>query len=548
MPRGSCYRGLASAPLSVEPSRERVPSDVVPDSSVATAPTTGTETSGMRPDGNGKGIALSSAYLIGGQLCMRGIGLISTVILVRLLSPQDFGIAALATTIYVILDTLTATGFNMALIRMSDPTREHYDTAWTLGIIRGVIIALALVATAGLQSRLMHEPRIAPVMWVIGAQAVVMSFANIRLVDYERNMRFHILAWWMISGRLLLLAIGLIMLIFMRNYWVLILATFATRVITLPAGYVIAPYRPRLSLAGWRDLFHFSKWLFLGNLCVVSDSQLMNFVVGHFLGLSQVGFYQVGNQIAALPISELAAPIRRPVYAGLSRVKDQVAAMRRVFLSGMAAQAAIVFPLTLGVVLTAPEIVRLFLGAKWVPLTWVLPVIAAYQLCNAVGEYVHVLLIVSNRQRLYALTYYITIALRIPLTIWGAVHWGLFGAAMAMLVSAMWNAAIWTAQVNRIIGLPWWSELASCWRTLISGGIMSIVVLLATGPLRGMPALDVPVRLALESLIGGITYFAAHTLLWLSSGMPEESPEAYVMRHLRRFITPRVPQLGLPLQ
>ena len=203
--------------------------------------------------------------------------------------------------------------------------------------------------------------------------AVVMSFANIRLVDYERNMRFHILAWWMISGRLLLLAIGLIMLIFMRNYWVLILATFATRVITLPAGYVIAPYRPRLSLAGWRDLFHFSKWLFLGNLCVVSDSQLMNLKLGHFLGLSQVEFYQVGNQIAALPISELAAPIRRPVYAGLSRVKDQVAAMRRVFLSGMAAQAAIVFPLTLGVVLTAPEIVRLFLGAKWVPLTWVLP-------------------------------------------------------------------------------------------------------------------------------------------------------------------------------
>ena len=254
----------------------------------------------------------------------------------------------------------------------------------------------------------------------------------------------------------------------------------------------------------------------------------MNFVVGHFLGLSQVGFYQVGNQIAALPISELAAPIRRPVYAGLSRVKDQVAAMRRVFLNGMAAQAAIVFPLTLGVVLTAPEIVRLFLGAKWVPLTWVLPVIAAYQLCNAVGEYVHVLLIVSNRQRLYALTYYITIALRIPLTIWGAVHWGLFGAAMAMLVSAMWNAAIWTAQVNRIIGLPWWSELASCWRTLISGGVMSVVVLLAAGPLRGMPALDVPVRLALESLIGGITYFAAHTLL---GSLPACRKRARGLRH-----------------
>ena len=512
-------------------------SDVIADSNVEPRPPA------APPREREQGIALSSAYMIGAQLCMRGIGLISTLILVRLLTPQDFGIATLAATVYTILDTLTATGFNLALIRMSEPTRAHYDTAWTLGLIRGALIALALVATAGLQARLMHEPRIAPVMWVIAAQALVTSLQNIRLVDFERGMRFHVLAWWMISGRLLLLVVGLSMLIFIRSYWVLVLASFAARMISLPAGYFIAPYRPRLSLAAWRDLVHFSKWLFLGNLCVVSDGQLMSLVVGHFLGMGQVGFYRVGEQIAALPISELAAPIRRPTYAGLSRVKDQAPAMRRVFLNGMAAQAAIVFPLTLGVILTSPEIVGLFLGPQWLPLVWVLPVIAAYQFCNAVGEYVHVLLIVSDRQRLYALTFYVTIALRIPLTIWGAVHWGLFGAALAMLVSAAWNAVIWTAQVNRILDLRWWSELAACWRTLLSGLFMATVVLLAARTLRDLPILDLPLRLGLESLVGAVVYFTVHTLLWWSAGTPEDTPEAFAFAHLRRLIASRQPQL-----
>ena len=238
----------------------------------------------------------------------------------------------------------------------------------------------------------------------------------------------------------------------------------------------------------------------------------MNFVVGHFLGLSQVGFSS-GRQPDRLahqrtrssdPEAGLRWPVpcQRPGCRNAPRVS-----------SGMAAQAAIVFPLTLGVVLTAPEIVRRSSAQNGFREPGCSRSSQHISFATRSANTFNVLLIVSNRQRLYALTYYITIALRIPLTIWGAVHWGLFGAAMAMLVSAMWNAAIWTAQVNRIIGLPWCSELASCWCTLISGDIMSIVVLLTTGPLRGMPALDVPVRLALESLIGGITYFAAHTLL-----------------------------------
>jgi hypothetical protein len=78
----------------------------------------------------GQRIALSSTYMIAGRLGMRGIGIVSTLVLVRILAPQDFGIVALAQMVYPILDLLTATGFNLAIFRMRDPDPAHYDTAW----------------------------------------------------------------------------------------------------------------------------------------------------------------------------------------------------------------------------------------------------------------------------------------------------------------------------------------------------------------------------------------------------------------------------------
>ncbi len=472
--------------------------------------------------------------MVGARLGMRLIGVVSTLVLVRILSPVDFGIVTLAQVIYPVLDLLTATGFNQAIIRMRAPQAVHYDTAWTLGIFRGAFIAACLVATSGWQARFMHEPRIEPLMWVLAGTAFVASLQNVRLVDYQRDLRFEWITLFMLWGKVQGFIIIMLLAIFMHNYWIIILANLFNKLISVPGSYIVARHRPRFSLAGWRKLFHFSKWLFLGNVCLLTDLQLMTFVVGRYLGMVSVGLYQVGMQVAALPITEIAAPIRGPLYSTFSKIYHDIDELRRSFLDSLAIQSLIIVPLTVGVAVTAPEVTAIFLGPKWIAVAPLLPIIAFYQLFDAMGHYTHTVMLALNRQPLYTITYYISIALRVPLTIWWALDYGLRGAALAMLLTSAVNALLWNAQLAPLLRLRWGRAMVTLWRPLLASVIMGGVVLILSQRLPTMPGYyDMILRLVVEVASGAVTYAVLVGLFWLAAGAPGSSPEAQILRTAR---------------
>jgi lipopolysaccharide exporter len=482
----------------------------------------------------GRRTAISSIYMVGARIGMRLIGVVSTLVLVRILSPADFGIVALAEAVRTVLDLLTATGFNMAIIRMRAPRAVHYDTAWTLGVFRGVFIAVCLVATSGWQARFMHEPRIEHVMWVIAGTAFLASLKNVRLIDYQRDMRFEWVTAFMLWGKIQGLIIILLLAIFIHNYWILVLGNLLNNFIAVPASYIVARHRPRFSLAGWRELFHFSKWLFLGNICLLADLQLMTWVIGHYLGMIKLGLFEVGQQVAALPVTEMAAPIRGPLYSAFSKIYHDIDELRRNFLDSLALQALIIVPLTVGLAVTAPEVTVIFLGQKWMAVIPLLPMIAFYQLFDAVGHYTHTVMIVLNRQRLYTITYYISIGLRVPLTIWWALENGLRGAVLAMLVTAVVNAVLWNAQLGPLLRLRWRRAMVTLWRPLLAAAMMGGVVLMVSHRLPVASGFhEMVLRLVIEVATGAIVYPVLLVLFWRMAGAPEGAPEVQILRTVR---------------
>ena len=80
-------------------------------------------------------IAKGAIWMVALRFCVKGISIISIMILARLLSPEDFGLMALASSIYIMVELIRAFGFSTALIQKQDAERAHYDTAWTMQII-----------------------------------------------------------------------------------------------------------------------------------------------------------------------------------------------------------------------------------------------------------------------------------------------------------------------------------------------------------------------------------------------------------------------------
>jgi len=135
-------------------------------------------------------IARGSAWMVAARWSIRGMGLINTVVLARLLAPSDFGMVAMAMVAQEFIRVFAETGgLDLAVIRHPSPTAEHYDTAWTMSVCAGVVTALALVAIAPVAEWYFHEPRVVRLIWFLSLAPLIVGAALLKQETYESISR-----------------------------------------------------------------------------------------------------------------------------------------------------------------------------------------------------------------------------------------------------------------------------------------------------------------------------------------------------------------------
>lgn len=265
-------------------------------------------------------MAKGAAWLILFRLVERGIGFISTLILARLLVPADFGLVAMATSILAALDLMGAFSFDMALIQNQNATRRHYDTAWTFGVVFGLLKAAGMVALAIPASAFFNEPRVEFVMYALALCTAVQGFDNIGIVAFQKDLEFHKEFWLGLARKLagFVTTVGLAYLY--TSYWALIAGVLAMRVTSLVLSFTMHPYRPRLCWEAAGELFNYSKWLLLNNILIFLNNRGTDFIIGRVSGARSLGLYAVSYELANLPTTELVYPISRAVFPGYARL------------------------------------------------------------------------------------------------------------------------------------------------------------------------------------------------------------------------------------
>lgn len=478
-------------------------------------------------------VAKGAFFMVALRFAFRLIGLVSTLILVRVLTPADFGIVGLATTAYSVLELLSELSFQLALVRMPAPERGHYDTTWTLGCLRGAVMAVCLVAAAPFLADMVGDRRVVGLSVALAGVAILGSLENVGVVDFQRELQFDRVFRYQLAGKIAGFLVAVPLALLLRDYWALMAGIAAARGAQVAMSYVMHPYRPRPSLAQWRALFDFSKWLMVANVQWVIDSYSMTFIVGRVAGPAAIGLYQVAYQIAALPASEIAAPVRPPMYAGFSKVADDRAALRQQVLDGLALLATIIVPLSIGIALMAAPVTRLGLGSAWLSAIPLIRLCAFYALFDAIGHFTHNIYTVLHRQRRFVGVFAVALAVRFPAIILAAIWYGVTGAAAAMAVTAAFNMVLWSACLFPLIGIGLADVLRGVWRCVLASLVMSAVVLALLAawpePSRLAPIL---VRGLSISLVGGAVHVAAQLALWHLAGSPA-GPEAQLLRVVR---------------
>jgi lipopolysaccharide exporter len=464
-----------------------------------------------------------AGWIVAWRMMTRALGLASTIILVRVLLPTDFGLIALATSIAQVLDNLAAVGVNDALIREPDPDRAIYDTGFTLNLLRASIVALCIAAGAPFASTFFNDPRLRPILFAIAGMTMIAACENIGVVQFRRDLafrkEFQLLALPRIAGALTTIAFAFIL----RNYWALIVGLLAMRLVRLIVTYWLHPYRPRVTLRAWRRIVGFSFWTWISAVAIMIKDRTDSFVIGRVLGPAKVGVYAVGMEIGTLTATEIVEPLTTALFAGFSAGRREGANIPQAFFKAIAVTFILMLPAGVGISMLAAPLITLMFGARWIEAIPLVQVFALLGVTKAIPYFSSVLLAAHARLSVQFRIIIAVLAVRLILLFSLIGPLGLMGAVTAAVVSFMTEECLFLVVTFRLFKLRTADLFRASWRSILATAVMVLVVV--EEGIGWAPAASSNVQLMFDLAIaassGAIVYGTSLLAAWWLSGRPD---------------------------
>jgi len=470
-------------------------------------------------------------WMIALRWAIRLTGLVSTVILARLLMPSDFGIVAMAMIVVTTLEIFNQTGQKLVLIRLENPTKDHFDTAWTVSFLIGVAIAAAILAASPLAELYFHEPKVEPVMQCLALRAILGGLENIGTVHFRRDLNFSSFFAYNVYPKLISFTVTIALAFILRNYWALVAGILIGQLALIVLSYIMHPHRPRFTLSKVREIWSFSIWTFFRSVGYYLNGQIDQVVVGGFGGAALMGRYAVATDVAQSPGREINEPMVAVLYPVMSRLQNDMPALRDVYLRTLGWTAFICAATGAGVALVAPDMQQLVLGDKWIGIAPLMSWLAIGGAISGLSSGAYSLFDALNQPRIGARMIWVRLFLLggaiVPVAFWtkSLIDIAICRAAgEALFLPGLFHA------IHRLAGISFKQYIETLYRPFVASVLMAIVVIAAN---MALPIFG-NIRLATDIGLGAVIFLGSAWLLWRAAGRPH-TPEADVFGHVAKI-------------
>jgi lipopolysaccharide exporter len=471
-------------------------------------------------------IARGAAWMVAFKMVDNALGLVSTLVLARMLAPADFGLVSMCMVLMAAMTLLMSFSFDIQLIQNPNAGREHFDTAWTFNVLFatgcGILMALLAPATASFY----REPRLELIVYVMAVNFVLQGFSNIGTVKFRREMRFDREFKFLLSKRMSSLLVTIPLAIYMRNYWALVIGQLAGTILSLVMSFVVSSYRPRFSLAAKGEMFHGSTWLMVNNFIQFLHNRAPTFVIARISGAQWVGVYSISAGISLLPSNELVAPINRAAFPGYAKAASDMDKLRDSFLKVISSIALIALPAGIGIVAVAELLVPAALGWKWMDAVPIIQILAIYGIIKALQTNISYIYLVLNMTKRITMITSIQVLIQTAALVPAVYMYGIKGAAWSYLGTSILLIPLNQYLVAECLQL---SATRFC-RELMRPLIASLAMLATVAAVRSQlvlrhETLDYVLALLLCAATGALVYVVVMYILWRMAGRPEGAEE-----------------------
>jgi len=379
-------------------------------------------------------IAIGAIWSLITRLTIKLLGFISTMILARILFPEDFGLIALTMTMVALFEIFSSFSFDINIIQKDNVTDDTLNSAWTCKVISGLILAVLLFVCSGLLADFFNDERLDLLISVIALLPLLKGFENIGFVLFRKELDLKKEFTLEVVAKITSFVVTISAAFILRSYWALVIGMFTNSLVRVILSYVMHSYRPRPSLVEARELFAFSKWLLLNNLLIFFNHKITDLVIGRQADASELGYYSLAYEVSNLPTTELVFPLSRAVFPGYAKLKNDLEALKNSFLKFTSLIVYVASPICFGMAATANELVVVLLGDRWNNITPMISLLAFFGLLRCAVQNTGSIYLVLNKPKIPVVFSVVRLVLLTPILILVVPDYGGYGASAAILL------------------------------------------------------------------------------------------------------------------
>jgi PST family polysaccharide transporter len=414
--------------------------------------------------------------------------LITFVILARLLSPQDFGAIALASTLAMALTVVAEFGFGAYLIHADRPDQRTLSTAFWLNALAGLLLASCLAAVAWPLSDLLGAPQAAPVIAAVSLSVVLDSLRGVSAALLQRRFQFKALALRMLAATTAGQVTAVAMAVAGAGVWALVGQVWVANLVATLWVWKAAGWRPsrQLSRPAARAMVGYGLHVVSATLVDQASVWATTGLVSRYLGIQQLGYYAVSMRVVTMVVDSVGQAARQfatPMFASVQAQRERLV---QAYLSGQLLLTAVAVPALAALAINAELLIPTVLGAQWTAAVPVFQLLAVAGIGRVVAWTLNrQLLVAIGRVRIANALSVASSLLLVGLAAVAAQH---SLSAVAAVTAATYVAFIpvMLAAVSRALGI---SPARTVWR---------VVRVVVVAGLAALPALGLTVLLAGE--------------------------------------------------
>ncbi|MEW6401726.1 MAG: lipopolysaccharide biosynthesis protein [Chloroflexota bacterium] len=439
----------------------------------------------------------------------KGIVLLSTSILARLLTKTDFGLVAIAVVVINYLAVVKDLGLGVALIQRRESVDDAAHTVFTMNLIMGIGLSALVIPLAPLIAIYFKDPSVTPVLRWLGLSFTVNALGSVHIVwllrdlDYKRKLIPDM-------GNTLgkgLVSIGMAYAGF--GVWSLVVGQLVGALISAVLVWVIVPWRPRLSLHRsivGAMLRYGASIMGIDIITAVTDN-LDYVIVGRVFGLAQLSIYSLAYRLPEMLLIGNLWVMAGVIFPAFSTLQGQLDEMRRGFLASVRIVELFAMPVCLGLVIAADPVVRVLFGEQWLEAIPVLRVLAVYAWVYSIGYHVGNVYKAIGRPEILLKLSVIALPVLIASLLVGS-RFGLIGIAYGLLFAVVIRRILSINMAIRFVKVT----LVDIVREIKPAALGTLMMTPATLVVLYLTSQANPfLRLTLVALSGVVSYLAA---LW----------------------------------